>query len=78
MPVQDPKARAKNFAEVALGYSAEAALNECERCLLCPDPACVPGCPVQIDIPGFIKKISERDYRGAYDILTDANLLPAI
>ncbi len=78
MPVQDPEARAKNFAEVALGYSAEAALNECERCLLCPDPACVPGCPVQIDIPGFIKKISERDYRGAYDILTDANLLPAI
>jgi glutamate synthase (NADPH/NADH) small chain len=78
MPVQEPKARARNFAEVALGYSEEAALNECERCLLCPDPACVPGCPVHIDIPGFIKKISERDYRGAYDVLTDANLLPAI
>ncbi|NIR32569.1 MAG: NADPH-dependent glutamate synthase [Gammaproteobacteria bacterium] len=78
MPVQDCAVRARNFAEVALGYSEEAVLNESERCLLCPDAACVRGCPVEIDIPGFITKTIERDYRGAYDILTDANLLPAI
>lgn len=78
MPMQDCKARARNFAEVALGYSEEAMLNECERCLLCPEAACVEGCPVRIDIPGFIQKIVDRDYRDAYDMLTDANLLPAI
>ena len=78
MPMQDCKARARNFAEVALGYSEEAMLNECERCLLCPEAACVQACPVQIDIPGFIQSIIKGDYRGAYDVLTDANLLPAI
>ncbi|MEE8352593.1 MAG: NADPH-dependent glutamate synthase [Rhodospirillales bacterium] len=78
IPVQDPAERVKNFSEVALGYGLENALNECERCLMCPEAACVPGCPVGIDIPGFIAKIIEKDYRGAYDILTDANLLPAI
>ncbi len=78
MSVQDPKQRVQNFAEVALGYRLEDALNECERCLLCPEAACVRGCPVAIDILGFIRKISERDFRGAYDVLTDANLLPAI
>ena len=78
IPVQDPKERVENFAEVALGYRLEDALNECERCLMCPEAACVPGCPVAIDIPGFIAKIIEKDYRGAYDILTDDNLLPAI
>ncbi len=78
IPVQEPKERVGNFAEVALGYRLEDALNESERCLMCPEAACVPGCPVAIDIPGFIAKIIEKDYRGAYDILTDANLLPAI
>jgi glutamate synthase (NADPH/NADH) small chain len=78
MPVQDCTARVRNFAEVALGYSEEAMLNECERCLLCPEAACVRGCPVEIDIRGFIEKAIKRDYRGAYDTLTDANLLPAI
>ncbi|MFQ5971861.1 MAG: NADPH-dependent glutamate synthase [Alphaproteobacteria bacterium] len=76
--VQDPKERAKNFAEVALGYRLEDALNESERCLMCPEPACVPGCPVGIDIPGFIQKIVDKDYCGAYGIISDANLLPAI
>ena len=70
--------RAKNFDEVACGYSPEDALRESERCLLCPDQPCVRGCPVGIDIPGFIQKISEKDFRGAYDVLTDTNLLPAI
>lgn len=78
IPVQDPKARAGNFAEVSLGYRLEDALNESERCLMCPEPACVPGCPVAIDIPGFIAKIIEKDYRGAFDIFADDNLLPAV
>ena len=78
IPVQEPEERVKNFSEVALGYGLEDTLNECERCLMCPEAACVPGCPVGIDIPGFIAKIIEKDYRSAYDVLTDANLLPAI
>jgi len=78
IPVQDPGVRAKNFDEVALGYREMDALNESERCLVCANPECVPACPVNIDIPGFIVKISEKDYRGAYDILTDSTLLPAI
>ena len=78
MPVQDPLERAKNFAEVALGFSLKSALVECARCLECDAPACVPGCPVGIDIPGFIRKVGDEDYHGAYDILSQANLLPAI
>src|SRR3990170_3098224 len=75
---QDPRERAKNFKEVVYVFRLEDALHEAERCLLCPDPACVAGCPVSIDIPGFIRKISAKDFRGAYDIITDTNLLPAI
>lgn len=78
MPTQDPVVRAHNFAEVALGFDLANALVESERCLVCPNPNCVPACPVNIDIPGFIVKISEKDYRGAYDILTESTLLPAI
>ncbi len=78
IPVQEPAARVTNFAEVALGYRLEDTLNECERCLLCPEAACIRGCPVEIDILGFIEKILEKDYRGAYDTISDANLLPAI
>ncbi len=78
MPVQDCHARGMNFAEVALGYDEDAARREAERCLLCPDPACVKACPVSIDIPGFIERISRGDFRGSYDALADANLLPAI
>jgi len=76
--VQAPEARVRNFDEVALGYTEQDALLESERCLMCPEPACVQGCPVTIAIPDFIQKIIDRDYRGAYDVLSDANLLPAI
>ncbi len=78
MPVQAPEVRAENFDEVALGFDLKNALIESERCLVCPKPNCVPACPVNIDIPGFIVRISEQDYRGAYDILTESTLLPAI
>ena len=78
IPVQAPEARVENFSEVALGYGLDDTLNECERCLMCPEAACIPGCPVAIDIPGFIQKIIDKDYRGAYDVVSDANLLPAI
>jgi glutamate synthase (NADPH/NADH) small chain len=78
MPVQEPQVRARNFDEVSLGFDPEQALVECERCLICPQPACVDGCPVGIDIPGFIVRMIAKDYRGAYDIITESNFLPAI
>jgi glutamate synthase (NADPH/NADH) small chain len=75
---QDPQVRVKNFDEVNCGYSLEEALNEAERCLLCPDPDCVAGCPVNINIPKFIEAITAKDYRGAYDVITASNLLAAV
>ena len=78
MPAQEPEVRAHNFDEVTLGYRLDDALVESERCLNCPKPNCVPACPVNIDIPGFILKVRDKDYRGAYDILTESTLLPAI
>ncbi len=78
MREQDPQVRAKNFDEVACGYSLADALRESERCLQCPDQPCIAGCPVGINIPGFIRKINEKNLRGAYDILTDTNLLPSV
>lgn len=74
----DPRERVKNFTEVNCGYTDEDAIRESQRCLLCPDPACVAGCPVGIDIPGFIAKIGDKDFRGAYEVITRTNLLPAI
>jgi glutamate synthase (NADPH) small chain len=78
MREQDAQERARNFAEVACGYSLDDALREAERCLLCPDQPCVRGCPVSIDIPNFILKLSEKNFHGAYDVITDTNLLPAV
>jgi glutamate synthase (NADPH/NADH) small chain len=78
MPEQDPKVRAGNFLEVAQGYTVEMAIREAERCLQCADEPCVRGCPVGIDIPAFIQKIYEKHFRGAYDVITDTNLLPAV
>jgi len=74
----EPEVRVGNFEEVNCGYTESQALLESERCLFCPDPKCIAGCPVNIDIPGFIRQIAEKDYRGAYDVITDTNLLPAV
>src|ERR1700690_3191969 len=71
----DPQVRVKNFEEVNCGYSLDEALNESERCLMCPDPACIAGCPVNINIPKFIEALTAKDVRGAYDVITASNLL---
>lgn len=78
MPEQAPEVRVKNFDEVACGYRLEDALVESARCLDCADQPCVRGCPVGIDIPGFIKKIEAKNFHGAYDVITDTNLLPSV
>ena len=75
---QDPAVRAANFEEVCLGYNEEEAVEEATRCLNCKNPKCVEGCPVSINIPAFIKKVTERDYAGAYEIITQSSSLPAI
>ena len=78
MPEQSPEARVKNFDEVARGYRLEDALVEADRCLDCADEPCVRGCPVGIDIPGFIRKMAAKNFHGAYDTITDTNLLPSV
>ena len=78
MPAQDADIRNKNFEEVALGYSKDAALDEADRCLNCKNKPCVAGCPVLIDIPAFISKIKEEDFEGAYDIIAKSSSLPAV
>ena len=70
MPELAPDIRNRNFEEVARGYSREQALEEAARCLQCKNHPCVGGCPVQIDIPAFIKKIQEEDFEGAYQIIS--------
>lgn len=74
----DPRERATNFAEVNCGYTDAEAAREAERCLLCPDQPCMSGCPVGVDIPGFIARIAGNDARGAYDVIARTNLLPAV
>lgn len=78
MPTQAPDIRSRNFEEVALGYTEEQAIDEANRCLNCKHKPCVNGCPVSIDIPAFIAKIRERDFEGAYGILTKSSSLPAV
>ena len=78
MPEQDPQIRARNFKEVALGYTAEMAIEEANRCLGCKNPKCVEGCPVNVRIPEFIKKVQEGDFKAAYEIITSTNALPAL
>lgn len=78
MPTQEPKVRAKNFDEVALGYDYETAVNEAQRCLNCKKPLCVQGCPVGINIPSFIEKIKSGDIDGAYLTISESSSLPAV
>ena len=78
MPVQDPQVRAHNFSEVALGYTHEIALAEAARCLDCRNKPCVEGCPVNIDIPGFIRALKKDDIEGAYEVINKSSSLPAV
>ena len=78
MPAQDPKVRAHNFDEVALGYTEEIALAEAARCLNCKNKPCIEGCPVNVNIPDFIMKIKEGDFEGAYKIINETSTLPAV
>ncbi len=78
MPSQDPVVRSGNFNEVALGYTEEQALDEAARCLQCKTKPCMKGCPVMIQIPEFIKKIEEKDYEGAYQVIAATSALPAV
>jgi glutamate synthase (NADPH/NADH) small chain len=78
MPCQDAQARGRNMGEVALGYGEAQARLEAERCLNCKNAPCVAGCPVRVDIPGFIVKIREGDYAGAARVIKRTNLLPSI
>ncbi len=78
MPCQEPAVRAHNMDEVALGYAEAQARVEAARCLQCKNAPCVRGCPVSIDIPGFLRLAADGDFRGAADVIRKANLLPAI
>lgn len=78
MPTQAPEVRRRNFEEVALGYTDELAFDEAQRCLGCKTHPCTNGCPVNIDIPGFIDKIKENDIEGAYKIISASSSLPAV
>ena len=78
MPTQLPEVRAKNFDEVALGYTMEMAKGEAERCLNCKNKPCVAGCPVNIDIPDFITHIKNGDIEGAYQSILQSSSLPAV
>ena len=78
MPKQEPKDRVKNFNEVALGYTEEMALEEASRCLQCPKPQCVTGCPVEVPIPQFIKCIREKKYAEGIAVIKTKNALPAV
>ena len=78
MPEQDPKVRAHNMNEVALGFPKEAAMLEASRCLNCANKPCMQGCPVAIDIPGFLAKAAEGDFVGALSIIKATSLLPAV
>ena len=78
MPEQEPAVRVRNFLEVPLGYEAERAVLEAKRCIQCKKPTCIAGCPVDVDIPGFIQKIAEGDFSGAALKIKETNSLPAV
>ena len=78
MPEQTPQERVRNFNEVPLGYSAETAMLEAGRCLQCKKPVCIDGCPVAVDIPGFIALVKEGEFAGAAHKIKETNVLPAV
>ncbi len=78
MPEQEAEVRAHNFAEVNLGFDERLALIEADRCLQCPKPYCIDGCPVAVNIPNFIRLIGEGDIKGAADSLLGDNALPCV
>ena len=78
MPTQEPEVRAKNFNEVATGYTEDMAVEEANRCLHCKVASCIEGCPVHVNIPEFIAKVKEKDYEAAYQIISKSSSLPAV
>jgi len=78
MPKQPPEVRRRNFSEVALGYTPDLAVSEAKRCMQCKKPKCVSGCPVEIDIPGFISFVNKGDFAGGIKKLKEKNCLPAV
>ena len=78
MPEQDPNKRNKNFSEVTLGYTEEMAIEEARRCLQCKHKPCMSGCPVNVKIPEFLKLITEKKFKEAYEKIKETNSLPAI
>ncbi len=78
MPSQAPEERNRNFKEVALGYTAETAIDEARRCLNCKNHPCVAGCPVRIRIPDFIQEMAKGDFEAAYQIIAQSSSLPAV
>ena len=72
VPEQEPQVRAKNFEEVCLGYTKEQAEEEASRCLNCKNAQCQKGCPVSINIPGFIEKVKSGDIQAAYDVISES------
>lgn len=78
MPEQPPGERIKNYDEVPLGYTSEQAIAEAQRCLQCAHPKCMAGCPVGINIPGFLQLVAEGDFRGAINLIKETNALPAV
>lgn len=75
---QDAKVRAANFEEVCLGYSKEEAMEEAQRCINCKNAQCIKGCPVSINIPGFIEKVKSGDMKAAYQVISESSALPAV
>ena len=75
---QQPLVRAKNFEEVCLGYDEKEAVDEAERCLNCKNAQCVKGCPVSIDIPGFVSEVKNKNFEKAYEIISESSALPAV
>ena len=78
MPEQEPEIRRRNFKEVPMGYSEELAVKEAERCLQCKRPTCVEGCPVSVDIPGFISLIKDKMFTKSIRKIWERNALPAV